>query len=174
MNRTYAEHRLIVSSPSDGVLELNKGIGGGNQGRELLGIVAIQGNNNFLNNQDWAFKSKRIWLFGTVVIGEKTHFTREFERSDIIFLLDSQVNKAPYAREVFKVISDTMMIVRTKSTVKPAATVKSGYFVGSFVNHTEKIQDYQKAKAKQVKKNYKDPALSHINTGILPLNKTLL
>jgi len=172
VNRTYAEHRLIVSSPSDGVLELNNGVGRGNQGREIFEVVVIQGDNNFLNNQDWTFKSKRIWLFGTVVIGEKTRFTREFERSDVIFLLDSQVNKPPYAREVFKVISDTLMIVRTKNTVKSAATVKAGYFIGRFVNHTEKIQDFQKAKAKQVKKSYKDPALSHINTGST-LDRTL-
>ena len=170
MNRTYAEHRLIVSSPSDGVLELNNGIGKGGKGREILEIVAIQGDNGFLNNQDWVYKSKRVWFFGTVVIGEKTRFTREFERSDIMFLLDSQVGKPSYAREVFKVISDTVMIVRTKNTVKPGATVKSGYLVGSFANHTEKIQDFQKAKAKQVKKSYKDSALSHINTGNWILN----
>ena len=78
MNSTHAEHRLIVSVPSEGVLELNRGVGGV-QGREILEAIPISGQSHSLNNQDFNFIHRRVWLFGTVIIGQNTKFTREFQ-----------------------------------------------------------------------------------------------
>jgi len=164
LNQTHAEHRLIISVPSEGVLELNKGIEG-EESREILDVVIIDGKSHLLNNKNFVFKNRKVWLFGTVIIGEKTRF-KEFKPDDIVFLLDTTGGPA-IAREVYKVISDTLMIVRAKRTTKPLAAVRSGYFAGTYESHAEIIQKLQKDRTKALnKKVYKDPALSHINTEI--------
>ena len=82
--------------------------------------------------------------------------------------MDSEIG-AGIAREVHDVLSDTLMIVRPKRTAKPVATVKSGYFAGNYENHTEIIPKIRKERETvlQKKGTYKDPTLSHINTGSL-------
>ena len=74
------------------------------------------------------------------------------------------VTKPTYAREILKVVNNNVMIVRPFRRDGPVPAISfPSYFVGKYADNKNQSQAIANKRKRSL---YKDPALSHINTGL--------
>lgn len=69
-----------------------------------------------------------------------------------------------YAREIFKVVNDNVMIVRPFKASSSVSVTSPNYLIGKYADLDQEVQ---KALARNRRKSFKAPTVAHINTGTL-------